>query len=843
MSKCRATSFYLAPGTRAYFDTNTLATKGPDGAFVAFTHRRDLEAYEAQNPDWDHVCFLGPPGGTPALEEALLTSPERVERYRLDARVINGRSPSGPAQTIYRLHAYGTQKAGGVYQITDALFPSASKPLRTAVQGVAHTPGAGFVLGLSHTLREALGDGRCAALIENSATLAASLALAPIDPNELAGLSPMLTERYGARRAAALLAQLGSVEALGADWHRALATLSPDPEFLRTLRKIVGDVYDYSLTVNVATPPDLLEQLTLGDYLVRQGVAKHPNATPELLEKLTTEEHTDAETLIALASRDLSTLSAATLEALSISRLRSVKIHLARNATLNPELITAMMSSDDMSVRRAIAERHHRVPEVARTLCRDPKRDVRSSIALVTPFADVLETLSRDEYYSVRQCVAENKSAPAAVLATLYESDSDSLDIAFALCENPHTPPDVLEKLSADLNYADRVAKNPSTPPLLLRSLTTNPTFLGATPEMAGLFHDVLRAVALNAHTPPDVLSDLAKRSAVLKVLVAKNSAIDPTLARELFEEAKVSLVPADKQGDNSVQWSEFDSPSWEILDHFASNPATAPDMVAELVENAYSWGVTRVFTRSDIPSALLEPFSLSPDPRTRRHVAYSPSASPQLLRTLSRDPDQLVRREVRDNPATPPEALINTLALSTDPDLLVRAALIPAPAGSLPLRPTHPALQYLREAALVATMNVAPTIWPERPRSIVDLPNRTSLPWNIDDAAKALDGTTITTSEGALTIDVLDSHQRLKTNATYMGNCTAGYASRVASGQSVIVALRSEQRVLYNAEFIPTASGSWEIGEVNSRRNAGISDPSLRGVLEDLAASIPAKS
>ena len=54
MSRCRATSFYAAPGQLRYFADHTVAARHPrTGAFVAFTHRRDIEQFTAAHPDWD----------------------------------------------------------------------------------------------------------------------------------------------------------------------------------------------------------------------------------------------------------------------------------------------------------------------------------------------------------------------------------------------------------------------------------------------------------------------------------------------------------------------------------------------------------------------------------------------------------------------------------------------------------------------------------------------------------------------------------------------------------------------------------------------------------------------
>lgn len=81
-------------------------------------------------------------------------------------------------------------------------------------------------------------------------------------------------------RATTLLSQLSSLASLPEEWQRVLAITSPDPELLRALRSVSGTEYDNSLSINSATPADILELLDLTNSLIRRDLASHPN-TPQ----------------------------------------------------------------------------------------------------------------------------------------------------------------------------------------------------------------------------------------------------------------------------------------------------------------------------------------------------------------------------------------------------------------------------------------------------------------------------------------------------------------------------------------------------------------------------------
>ena len=138
-SRCRSQSFYLAPNEKREFADSTLAARLPDGTLVSVTHRDDVGRIRQEHPDWDGLLLCGPPGGLDALREALNSTPELVEAWYVDERVIEGRRPDdAAAYTLQRAATEGAQAAGGLVQIAETLLEGApvpvSKKLRFMVQ-------------------------------------------------------------------------------------------------------------------------------------------------------------------------------------------------------------------------------------------------------------------------------------------------------------------------------------------------------------------------------------------------------------------------------------------------------------------------------------------------------------------------------------------------------------------------------------------------------------------------------------------------------------------------------------------------------------------------------------
>jgi hypothetical protein len=145
--------------------------------------------------------------------------------------------------------------------------------------------------------------------------------------------------------------------------------------------------------------------------------------------------------------------------------------------------------------------------------------------------------------------------------------------------------------------------------------------------------------------------------------------------------------------------------------------------------------------------------------------------------------------------------------------------------------------MEHLRESATIAAAPRHDVAWPEKPRSVHDLPGRTALPWTgADPRVLALEGTPLVVGDATLTVTVLRSHHALHLNATYMGNCTESYAPQIARGDTAMLALRNHKGdTVYNVE-LNQRGGRWTLGQVNTRYNGGASNADI----EALRALLP---
>lgn len=117
MSRCRAESFYLAPGEYRSFEDWDVRTR-KDGQWVQITHRKDVEKL-AKDPAWDGMCYVSwkrswvDEAGEMSMEARLTLDPDSVEMWRLDERLVNGKR-SGVEHHLYKIARKGTARSGGV---------------------------------------------------------------------------------------------------------------------------------------------------------------------------------------------------------------------------------------------------------------------------------------------------------------------------------------------------------------------------------------------------------------------------------------------------------------------------------------------------------------------------------------------------------------------------------------------------------------------------------------------------------------------------------------------------------------------------------------------------------
>ena len=292
---------------------------------------------------------------------------------------------------------------------------------------------------------------------------------------------------------------------------------------------------------------------------------------------------------------------------------------------------------------------------------------------------------------------------------------------------------------------------------------------------------------------------------------------------------------------------------------HLAGNPAITPEVAAALITDRAEWVRIDLAGNHSIPPEVAATLATDAYWEVRADLADNPNITSEVVAVLVADADERVRRTLTRAEAVPVGVRMSLLAASDDPDDRALGAVLAADAHMDRRRaPDHPIVAHLREMLVVTAAERPEDIWPDQPKTLLDLPGRDALPWSIDDAARRLDGTVVTCPaprsvatgpdssadqalpDSAFTLRVLDSSRKLTTNANYMGNCTAGYASFVASGDIVIAALDDASgRTKYNVSFRPVGDGTWHIGEINSRFNEGNVPDEVQRACEQLAESL----
>jgi hypothetical protein len=157
----------------------------------------------------------------------------------------------------------------------------------------------------------------------------------------------------------------------------------------------------------------------------------------------------------------------------------------------------------------------------------------------------------------------------------------------------------------------------------------------------------------------------------------------------------------------------------------------------------------------------------------------------------------------------------------------------------------SHPIVDELREAAVCVNRSAYTEVryTADDARHISDLPGADTIEFRgVRDVQDRIDGQSFTVAReqlepqredaqvGAensmsgssqLVARVIDNGRELRENAEYMGNCTSGYAARIAGGGTQIIQMLDEDgRCQLNVELERDDEGIWHAAQTNSRFN-----------------------
>jgi predicted DNA-binding WGR domain protein len=387
---------------------------------------------------------------------------------------------------------------------------------------------------------------------------------------------------------------------------------SEDAEAARqNIRRLRGKKLLALLESDLVFPDMLEERLNSSDRGVLRAIARNPNATGAILDKL-------------FAGSD-----------------ERIFRELAGIPSAPADVINRLAKHKDDNVCCSVASNPSAPADVLNRLAKHKDDYVRCSVASnpSAPFG-CLEELSHDKDVWVRRAVAKNPATPIATLEVLAK-DSDEW-LLQSLASNPSVPSTVLDVLGKKPTLLRHVASNPSAPDALLEACSTNvdvnirwaaarnpsasPSILEALSRDASAY--VLRAVAMNPSSPQQLLTRMAHDGPYeIEVAVAMNPSAPAQLQDQVIDKWVDRLLRA-------MQFEGRQVLGQSVGDRVRMGPA-------DLLRGLDLLGLTCLTNDNKDLTKL----SRSRDWLTRLGVALHPEVTEGILKVLRQDSDPDVAR------------------------------------------------------------------------------------------------------------------------------------------------------------------------------------------------------
>lgn len=502
----------------------------------------------------------------------------------------------------------------------------------------------------------------------------AVVARAGSDPRLVAGLAHVRLALGNKRGALALLPKLLAWEQgrlRSAVYAAEIAAASAARPALKHVKHAAREVR-LALAANPAVPAKVVVQLAVdADSDVRSRAARHPNAPPELLERVARgcmagPLGVEAAKLVELALRN-GAASPGLVEDIvrackDDDRVYAVVLRGAALADACPPALRVRLSTSRWpEVRHGVAACRATTEATIRVLATDPDRQVRVAIAWRRDAPpDVLETLTRDANDWVRGVAAWNPRTPARALARLASTGT----AIFYLASNAGLPAPLVAALAHLAGHETEPFHPPPEDVPVVRDwvdeLDTHKVPATApAADVVNVRHWSYPVAALRDYVEPKMGSyDLASRQwlpvdhatelagdgyAYARAYIAERTDLEPrVLARLAADESEITrrAVAANTALPLGLLRTLAADPVDTVREHAAMNPVLPAEDRARLLTDTAQY--------------------------VRRGVARSPNATPAELALLARDPSEDIRRWVAYAAATPPDALA-ALAKDTD--------------------------------------------------------------------------------------------------------------------------------------------------------------------------------
>jgi|LakMenEpi03Aug12_release.lakeMendotaPanAssembly.Ray.scaffolds.fasta_scaffold44021_3 hypothetical protein len=766
MSRCRADSFYVAPGEYRSFDDWAVFTKVGD-EWKQVTHRKDVEKL-SQDTSWAGLCYVVyRPSHTreAVIDIAALVKdePERVQLWKLDARLINGKR-SGVEHHLHAIARHGTARAGGVREAVGGVLGAtpAGKSVARWFSEEDVTPTAqASILKILHSASFVLSPDAMQSLASKLRQDFVNTPMPVFDTSATHNLS--FLERYPMERRVRLLADL---------WH------AENLDSLNTLVRVADELLDRGgvatksaekliASLDSTSAASIAELAVAGKLWVTANSSMFgPNILAELASRPATRR------LVALHPENTDTSIA--LELLSdTSSLERREVHVYQNSKMHPDVAAALFS--ELSKKNAFNKTH------SITRC-------NNLLILSIAVTEVLPEAA--------PLVAKAFASWTHAQGALDPWNLDALDYVFA---NKNI---VLDKVTAEqlykrqLEYARTAAKNDSKDG-------------NVSPTQRWMSGELLATLECQSATPAGIKEaarehlDKGGRDyrGVSERLVQWRSYVDTAP-----EPVEALLHVLTTLPDLHTNTSALKSSIKTVMQHAAALVDTDEDF--QTVQKA----AAAVSTHGDRDEILEQSLKVRAAIRGTIKIEevgdmlYSNPVYSALAfssQSLGRD----LRKCVLEN--------------TNDADVAYAGYIT---TGETDVLSSMELSQVSREIQLRSLVSEQQdVVWPEKPKSWDELPTEDHLPWALAPVSERLDAKTVVLGDDVFDVRVIKDMSQLQANAApnCMGNCTASYASSIRQGHALVLALgRGDSTEINVSVEYETRLGEWAITEMKGRRN-----------------------